>query len=267
MADDETPNTFSEETWASYESQLPITDNVSAAAIAQDLSREMKSSVKRYRSPTEKTREATQTMTQNILQSHNVTISRPETVLVVDRNPRIQTLTVMMAMPNNEPWIEIGQVPVSTGQQGRKNHYITPVGIFMNEPSRLGYRALGTYNENHIRGIGLKGMRVWDFGWQEAEKGWKGNGSSGSIRLEMHATDPANLESRLGRTNSAGCIRIPTDFDRFLDHTGLIDGSYEIEAQTDQRFASLLPKNRHPYPTASNLTIVVDSAEKDNRQS
>jgi hypothetical protein len=48
----------------------------------------------------------------------------------------------------------------------------TPVGLFLHTADILDYRALGTFNENHIRGLGLKGMRVWDFGWQTAEKGW-----------------------------------------------------------------------------------------------
>ena len=68
-------------------------------------------------------------------------------------------------------WEVIGGSKVSTGQSGRRGYFITPMGVFLHTDGILDYRALGTYNENHIRGLGLKGMRVWDFGWQTAERG------------------------------------------------------------------------------------------------
>ena len=43
-------------------------------------------------------------------------------------------------------------------------------------------------------------MRVFDFGWQMAEKGW-GKGGEGVIRLQMHATDPDLLKSVLESHN------------------------------------------------------------------
>lgn len=190
--------------------------------------------------------------------SHDPT--RPQIVLVVDRNPHIERLTVMLVQANDGEWIPIGTVPVSTGQSGRKNHYITPTGVFTNDTSRLGYRAEGTKNENGIRGLGARGMRVWDFGWQEANKGWHGNGASGPIRLEMHATDPTYLESRLGRPASEGCIRIPAAFNRFMDLNGLIDRDYENASIDDPRFAALLPKSRTPTSIAGNTVIVIDSS-------
>ncbi|MEO8714103.1 MAG: hypothetical protein ABI369_03725 [Acetobacteraceae bacterium] len=100
-----------------------------------------------------------------------------------------------------------GRTHVSTGRPNRYGYYITPTGVFTHDSSILDYRAPGTYNKNHVRGLGVKGMRVWDFGWQSAAKGWLDSGERGDIRLLMHATDPANLARRIAessRTWSAG---------------------------------------------------------------
>jgi hypothetical protein len=99
------------------------------------------------------------------------TLDRPQILVVVDRNPRVEQLALVVAQPN-ALWLVIGGTHVSTGQAGRFDHYITPNGVFVHDVSILDYRAEGTYNENHIRGLGLKGMRVWDFGLQLARKGW-----------------------------------------------------------------------------------------------
>jgi hypothetical protein len=149
-------------------------------------------------------------------------INRPQTLLVVDRAPSVQRLWVVVATPDGSPWSVIGTVRVSTGKPGRKEHFKTPVGVFVNTPNILGYRALGTRNKYGIRGIGQKGMRVWDFGWQTTED-WRTPGAVASVRLEMHATDPTFLEGRLGRPDSEACIRVPDRFNQFLDRFGLID--------------------------------------------
>lgn len=107
------------------------------------------------------------------LAAHGVLIDRPQLVVVVDRNPRVQELCLILAQPGDVVWEVIGGAHVSTGQTGRFDHYITPVGVFLHDGSILDYRAQGTFNENHIRGLGLKGARVWDFGWQWAAKGWR----------------------------------------------------------------------------------------------
>ncbi len=123
-------------------------------------------------------------------------IDRPQLLVVVDRNPSVQLLLLIMAVPD-APWQAIGGTRVSTGQRGRRFYYITPTGVFENTDAILGYRAQGTFNEHHIRGNRLKGMRVWDFGWHGAEKGWLQH-ETGQIRLEWHATDPHFLEARIG---------------------------------------------------------------------
>ena len=186
-------------------------------------------------------------------------IDSPQTILLVDRSPAVQRLWVVVASPS-APWEELGSIHVSTGKPGRKEHFRTPVGVFVNDSSILGYRALGTYNENHIRGIGIKGMRVWDFGWQMTDD-WRKKDVPMAIRMEMHATDPANLELRLGHWDSEGCIRIPTRFNSFLDQHGLIDAKLQEAAQTDRRFAALLPKGITPSPLAGSVVVVVDSSD------
>lgn len=183
-----------------------------------------------------------------------------QVVLVVDRSVAVQRLWVTVAYPGNRPWDVVGAVKVSTGKPGRKEHFRTPVGVFQNDGAILGYRAQGTYNENHIRGIGTKGMRVWDFGWQTTDD-WRTPGALMGVRLEMHATDPDVLEPRLGRPDSEGCIRIPSRFNTFLDHTGLIDAKLTAAARTERRFAALLPKDAAPSPLAGTMVIVIDSSD------
>ena len=186
-------------------------------------------------------------------------IDRPQLIVVVDRNPAVQAMAIILARPEG-PWEVIGGTRVSTGQVGRFDYYITPLGVFRHTDSILDYRAEGTFNENHIRGLGLKGMRVWDFGWQTAGKGWRPDREQGPMRLLMHATDPANLEFRIGRPASKGCIRVPAAINRFMDHHGVLDADYERAAKVDPMFRAVLPRDRVPTPLAGNALVVIDSA-------
>lgn len=243
---------------------LPIIDSQSAVRTAEEISEKLMKSVRNASPISPENLEQRTALAQTEMNDAHADIVRPQIVVIVDRNPHVQKLSLVLALPESKNWIGIGQVPVSTGATGRKFHYITPTGVFPNDISRLGYRALGTFNENHIRGIGLKGLRVWDFGWHDAQKGWSGNGKYGFIRLEMHATDPANLEYRLGRPDSDGCIRIPTAFNRFMDHNGLIDASYEAESKTSPTINAILAKDREPTPIAGDYVVVIDSRKNQN---
>jgi hypothetical protein len=185
-------------------------------------------------------------------------IDRPQLLVVVDRNPRIQQMRIVVARPDAD-WLDLGGARVSTGQTGRFDYYLTPTGVFLHTDAILDWRAEGTFNENHIRGLGLKGMRVWDFGWQTAAKGW--TEEEGQIRLLMHATDPANLERRLGRPASKGCVRIPAAMNRFLDRHGVLDADYERAAQGDPGFAALLSADHTPTPLAGNMLVIIDSSK------
>ena len=188
------------------------------------------------------------------------TIDTPQLVVVVDRNPAVETLSVMLARPGGpEGWQLIGAAHVSTGQAGRKDYYITPIGVFAHTDAILDFRALGTYNEHHVRGLGLAGMRVWDFGWQWALKGWHTDRAGGDIRLQMHATDPKLLEGRLGRPASEGCVRVSSTMNRFLDRYGILDADYERAAVTDIRYSALLASDRTPTRLACRLLIVIDT--------
>ena len=187
------------------------------------------------------------------------TIDRAQLLMVVDRNPDIQQLRIVLARPDRE-WESLGGTRVSTGQTGRRDHYLTPTGVFLHTDLILDWRAEGTFNAQHIRGLGLKGMRVWDFGWQRTAKGW-GTGEEGDIRLLLHATDPDALERRLGRPASKGCVRIPTAMNRFLDRHGILDTDYERAAKDDAAFDALLLPDRRPTPLAGNALVVVDSSD------
>lgn len=196
-------------------------------------------------------------------------VKRAQLLIVVDRNPKVQELCFVLAFPKGQgEWRALGGGKVSTGNTGRKLYYITPTGVFYNTIERIGYRALGTKNKNGIRGNGVKGMRVWDFGWQWAEKGWLPNREKGQIRLEMHATDPDFLEQRLGRPASEGCVRVAAKMNQFIDQNGIIDVLYNQAAHKDKRFSSVLLKNRQSTPLAGDKLVVVDSSQtRDSKKS
>jgi hypothetical protein len=189
-----------------------------------------------------------------------MTIDRAQLLVVVDRDPVVQELRVILARPD-APWQVIGGSKVSTGQAGRHGYFITPVGVFLHTDAILDYRARGTFNENHIRGLGLKGMRVWDFGWRTAERGWRVDRDETEIRLAMHATDPDYLEQRLGRPASQGCVRVSAAMNRFLDVHGVLDADYERAALEDPRFRGILRADRSPSRLAGNAMVIVDSSQ------
>lgn len=237
---------------------LPVVSDEAAREEASRLAVLMKHNIKGFSTYTPERRRAFLTLAKEQVTQANMPISRPQLIMVVDRNEQIQHLDYVLALPD-APWESLGGTPVSTGTTGRKYYYITPVGVFQNTADRLGYRAEGTKNKNGIRGIGAKGSRVWDMGWQTAMKGWLPRHETGQIRLEIHATDPQFLEWRLGHPASEGCIRIPATMNKFMDHYGLIDALYEQAASYDPRFQALLPKDRQPTPIAGDLVVVVDS--------
>jgi len=245
---------------------LPIETIPQAHRDATTLTKAMKQDVKGFTTYSPTTRNRFLKLAHEQIQQANTIIDRPQLLMVVDRNPRVQSLCFILAFPGDIPWETLGGTRVSTGQSGRKFYYITPTGVFLNTTDRLGYRAEGTKNENGIRGIGAKGSRVWDMGWQWAEKGWLPSREKGQIRLEIHATDPQFLEWRLGHTASEGCVRIPATLNKFMDTHGLLDVLYEQAASYDIRFRALLPKNRTPSPIAGDALVVIDSTDAAPQQ-
>lgn len=177
-------------------------------------------------------------------------------LVLVDRNPRVQAVFVYWKAADAAPRL-IGASPASTGRPGRFDYFETPTGVFAHSLANPDFRAEGTKNSHGIRGYGLKGMRVFDFGWQAVPKGW-GNRSVVTMRLQMHATDPDLLEHRLGSAQSKGCIRIPATLNQLIDHYGLLDADYEHALQQGKSLWMLHPA-RQPTPWPGRYLIVVDT--------
>lgn len=193
------------------------------------------------------------------LQARKVVVDHPQLVMIVDRAVRVQRLLVVFAQPN-AAWEVLGAVKVSTGRPGQAEHFKTPVGVMINDGSIPGYRAQGTVNQNGIRGIGAKGLRVYDLGWSTTSD-WRHPGQVAVVRLEMHATDPVYLEPKLGRPDSEACIHIPTKFNIFIDHNGLLDADLAPKAATDPEIAWLFGPDHVQSPLAGDKIVVVDSSE------
>ena len=180
----------------------------------------------------------------------------PQYVLVVDRDPHVQA-ALLLWRSGDGVYQLVGASPVSTGAPGTFDHFQTPLGVFEHGPWNPDFRAEGTFNQNGIRGYGGKGMRVFDFGWQRAPKGW-GDGAPIDMRLQMHATDPDALEPRLGSAQSKGCVRIPGTLNRLLDHYGVLDANYEEAAAEGRAFWVLDPQGE-PVAAPGRYVVVVDS--------
>jgi hypothetical protein len=188
-----------------------------------------------------------------------VTLAQPQYLAVVDRSPKVQAFLLFWRSAAGEfHWL--GASPVSTGRTGSFDHFETPLGVFEHSTVNPDFRAQGTRNENGIRGYGVKGMRVFDFGWQRVPKGWD-DGAVIDMRLQMHATDPDLLEPRLGSAQSKGCIRIPASLNRLLDHYGVLDADYE-QALREGRRLWVLDARREPVAGAGRYLIVVDSGRE-----
>lgn len=174
--------------------------------------------------------------------------------LLVDRNHEEQKAFLAFYDVAEGKVTLIGGDKVSTGNPKRRGFFETPIGVFENKPANMSYRALGTKNSKGWRGLGAKGSRVWDLGWQRTVKG---SGEPMDIRMLVHTTDPDQGESRLGRVDSKGCIRVPARFNKFLDHYGVLDREYEGSVKAKY----VLPANREPVPLAGKFIVVIDSGE------
>lgn len=181
---------------------------------------------------------------------------RAQYVVVVDRSPAVQALLLLWRSARGD-WQLVGASPVSTGRPGTFDHFATPLGVFDHAASNPDFRAEGTYNENHIRGYGVEGMRVFDFGWQRVAKGW-GDRAAIDMRLQMHATDPDVLEPRLGTAQSKGCVRIPATLNRLLDLYGVLDADYERLLDEGRHFW-VLDDDRVPVADPGRYLVVVDT--------
>jgi hypothetical protein len=194
------------------------------------------------------------------LSNAGLLLNQPQYVVVVDRDPNVQALLLYWRSALGELRL-VGASPVSTGRPGSFEHFETPVGVFDHSTANLDFRAEGTRNSEGIRGYGVKGMRIYDLGWQRVPRGW-GDGAVSEMRLQMHATEPDLLEQRLGSAQSKGCIRIPATLNRLLDRYGLLDADYD-QALREGRKLWMLDAQREPVPDSGRYVIVVDSDRQD----
>lgn len=193
------------------------------------------------------------------LHAKGADLTRDQMLVAVDRSPNVQAL-LLFAGNEQTGWRLVGASPVSTGTRGKFDHYVTPTGVYEHTLGEYSdFRAEGTKNEYGIRGYGKHGMRVWDFGWVDADKGWlKGRKESGGIRFQMHATDPDRLEQRLGSTASKGCVRMSGSLNAFLDKYGALDWYYE-QAAGQGKTPWVLRKDRISTGLAGRYLVVMDS--------
>ncbi|HEY0666412.1 MAG TPA: L,D-transpeptidase [Gallionella sp.] len=181
-------------------------------------------------------------------------------LLLVDRSPLVQVVFIYWLdaqSPRGRRMYFIGASPTSTGRPGRFDYFTTPLAVFPHTLENLDYRAEGTYNGLGNIALGRKGMRVYDFGWTEGERGW-GRGGKGQMRLLLHATDPDHLEPYLGTPMSKGCIRIPATLNSFIDRYGLLDADYEQAMRKGKKFW-VLRHDRTPTRWSGRYMAIVDS--------
>lgn len=176
----------------------------------------------------------------------------PQFFLLVDRNHSEQKVFLAFYDAAAGKVELVGADKTSTGNPHRVGYFETPIGVFENSPANMNYRALGTKNSHGWRGLGGKGSRVWDLGWQRTVKR---RGEPMDIRLLVHATDPDFGEPRLGAIQSKGCIRITARFNKFLDYYGVLDKNYEASAKAKY----VLLAKREPLPFAGKFVVVIDS--------
>lgn len=197
---------------------------------------------------------------QRALDSAQIQLTSPQFVILIDRSPNVQAALIYWGSVA-QGWSLVGATPVSTGLPGSYEHFTTPLGVFDHSLVNSDFRAEGTKNKLGFRGYGRKSMRVFDFGWVDAPRGW-GNGAMGVLRLQMHATDPDRAELRLGTAQSEGCVRIPSSLNDFIDRHALLDADYE-RAVADGTHLWVLRADRTPTSTPGRYLVVVDSERKE----
>lgn len=191
------------------------------------------------------------------LRAHDLWPLASQFFLIVDRAPKVQAAFVYWQSGSGSLRF-IGASPCSTGKPGRYESFETPLGVFDHSVANPDFRAEGTRNEQGIRGYGERGLRVFDFGWVTAPRGW-GDRHPGELRLQLHATDPARLEPKLGSACSKGCVRIPAAMNVFLDRYGILDADYE-QARLAGRSPRVLNDAWQPTPWSGRYLVVVDTA-------
>lgn len=190
-------------------------------------------------------------------------IEKSQYVLLLDRSPQVQAILLywLELAPEAPRFHFIGASPVATGKPGAFDYFVTPTGVYAHTTAHPDFRAEGTRNSLGIRGFGRKGMRIYDLGWVQAQRGWGCEGE-GEMRLLMHATDPDTLEPWLGEPQSKGCIRIPASLNDFIDRYGILDADYE-RALAEGKKLWVLRRDRTPTPWSGRYLVIVDSGRTE----
>jgi hypothetical protein len=190
------------------------------------------------------------------LDAAQLLLTAEQFLVLVDRNPDVQAALLFFGTSIGG-WKLVGATPVSTGLPGRYEHFLTPLGVFDHSMINPDFRAEGTKNKLGFRGYGRKGMRIYDFGWVNSQRGW-GKGGMGVLRLQMHSTDPDLAEQKLGTAQSEGCVRIAATFNAFLDFHSLLDEDYERSVARGEKLW-VLRKDRTPTKFPGRYMVIVDS--------
>lgn len=206
---------------------------------------------------------------ESALAGAEIPLFRSQYVVMVDSNPHVQAIFIYWLdaqvpadfLSSSDRFRFIGASPISSGKPGRYDYFTTPQGVFAHTLENKDFRAEGTQNALGIRGLGLKGMRAFDFGWVEAERGWD-SGRTSLMRLLIHATDPDYLEQRLGVAMSKGCIRIPDTLNIFIDRFGILDADYELALANGEKLWMLRP-DRTPTAWSGRYLVIIDSGSTE----
>lgn len=190
-------------------------------------------------------------------------LSTSQYFVYADRNPATQLLLLAYYDAQAKRVAFVGADFISSGKlRPREDSFITPVGVFEHLPENWGYRAEGSKNSKGWRGLGARGSRVWDFGYQQAPRQFRQGVYDSQMRLLMHATDPDQGEPRLGGPDSKGCVRVSAAANAFLDNRSILDRHYEQIAATDkERDMWLLRRDRAPVSHPGSYLVVGDSAQ------
>jgi len=196
------------------------------------------------------------------LQASGADLSLNQFFVYADRNPATQILFLAFYEAENQKILLLGADFISSGKlRAGEDSFITPVGVFENVPDHWGYRAEGTKNNKGWRGLGARGSRVWDFGYQQAPRQFRQGIYDSQMRLLMHATDPDRGEPRLGGPDSKGCVRVSAAANSFLDRYSILDRHYERIAVTQkEREMWLLRPDRAPVSQPGSYLVVGDSS-------
>lgn len=196
------------------------------------------------------------------LQAAGLDASLSQFFLYADRNPATQLLFLAYYDAATRQVILLGVDFISSGKlRVGEDSFLTPLGVFENLPDNWSYRAAGTKNAKGWRGLGGRGSRVWDFGYQQAPRQFRQGVYDSQMRLLMHATDPDNGEPRLGGPDSKGCVRVSAAANAFLDRHGILDRHYEqLVADDSERAKELLGSGHTPVSQPGSFLVVGDSA-------